>query len=127
MPRDNEFGPWNPGVESHVPQELRHLATIFRAENVFTSIAAATELRGLTGFSLCDLVVFRPQRLTLHEVLVLVTADFAVPDGTRIADLGLNFREIARLLLARYLEPAMDDITAAYARASRDANDIIES
>ena len=121
-----EFGPWNPGIESQVPQELRHLATIFRTENVFTSIAAAGELRGLTGFSLSELVVFRPQRLALHELLVRVTADFAVPDGTRIADLGLNFREIARLLLARYLEPAMDAITAAYARASRDANEVIE-
>src|SRR5580704_1902998 len=127
MPRDNEFGPWNPGIESQVPQELRHLATIFRAENVFTSIAAATELRGLTGFNLSVLVVFRPQRLALHELLVRVTADFAVPDGTRIADLGLNFREIARLLLSRYLEPAMDAIVQCYARALQDANSIIES
>jgi hypothetical protein len=127
MPRDNEFGPWNPGVESLVPKELRHLATIFRAENVFTSIAAAMELRGLTGFSLCELVVFRPQRLTLHELLVRVTADFAVPDGTRIADLGLNFREIARLVLSRYLEPAMDAIVQSHARALQDANSVIES
>jgi hypothetical protein len=121
-----EFGPWNPGIESQVPKELRHLATIFRAENVFTSVAAAGELRGLTGFNLSELVVFRPQRLALHELLVRITADFAVPDGTRIADLGLNFREIARLLLSRYLEPAMDAVTQAYRRASRDANDIIE-
>ena len=121
-----EFGPWNPGIESQVPQELRHLATIFRAENVFTSIAAAGELRGLTGFNPSELVVFRPQRLALHELLVRITADFAVPDGTRIADLGLNFREIARLLLSRYLEPAMDDITAAYRCASQDANEVIE-
>jgi hypothetical protein len=124
---DTEFGPWNPGIESQVPKPLRHLATIFRPENVFTSIAAAAELRGLTGFNLSELVVFRPQRLALHELLVRVTADFAVPDGTRIADLGLNFREIARLLLSRYLEPAMNDITAAYRRAAQDANDIIES
>jgi len=124
---DKDFGPWNPGIESQVPQELRHLATIFRAENVFTSIAAAGEMRGLTGFNLSELVVFRPQRLALHELLVRVTADFAVPDGTRIADLGLNFREIARLLLSRYLEPAMDAITAAYARAAHDANQVIES
>jgi hypothetical protein len=121
-----EFGPWNPGIESQVPKELRHLATIFRAENVFTSVAAANELRGLTGFNLSELVVFRPQRLALHELLVRITADFAVPDGTQIADLGLNFREIARLLLSRYLEPAMDTITAAYRGASRDVNDIIE-
>jgi hypothetical protein len=124
---NNEFGPWNPGIESQVPKELRHLATIFRAENVFTSIAAATELRGLTGFSLSELVVFRPQRLTLHELLVRITADFAVPDGTRIADLGLNFREIARLLLSRYLEPAMEAIVQTYERALQDANGFIES
>jgi hypothetical protein len=123
---DKEFGPWNPGIESQVPRELRHLATIFRAENVFTSIAAAAELRGLTGFNLSELVVFRPQRLALHELLVRVTADFAVPDGTRIADLGLNFREIARLLLSRYLEPATDVIAAAYRRASQDAQEVIE-
>jgi hypothetical protein len=121
-----EFGPWNPGIYSQVPKDLRHLATIFRPENVFTSVAAASELRGLTGFNLSELVVFRPQRLVLHELLVRVTADFAVPDGTRIADLGLNFREIARQLLSRHLEPAMDALIAAYRRASRDANDIIE-
>jgi hypothetical protein len=124
---DTEFGPWNPGIESQVPRQLCPLATIFRPENVFTSFAAAAELRGLTGFNLSELVVFRPQRLALHELLVRVTADFAVPDGTRIADLGLNFREIARLLLSRYLEPAMSDITAAYRGAAQDANDIIES
>ena len=126
LARPDEFGPWNPGLESQVPKELRHLATIFRADHVFTSVAAAGEMRGLTGFSLSELVVFRPQRLALHELLVRITADFAVPDGTRIADLGLNFREIARLLLSRYLEPAMDAITAAYRRAERDVNDVIE-
>jgi hypothetical protein len=122
----NEFGPWNPGIESQVPRQLRHLATIFRVDNVFTSVAAAGELRGLTGFNLSELVLFRPQRLALHELLVRITADFAVPDGTRIADLGLNFREIARLLLSRYLEPAMDAIAASYQRAARDANEVIE-
>jgi hypothetical protein len=124
---EEQFGPWNPGIESQVPKHLRHLATIFRPENVCTSLDAAAELRGLTGFSLSELVVFRPQRLALHELLVRVTADFAVPDGTRIADLGLNFREMARLLLSRYLEPAMSGITAAYRRASQQANDVIES
>ncbi len=124
--RPDEFGPWNPGIESQVPKELRQLATIFRAENVFTSVAAASELRGLTGFSLSELVVFRPQRLALHELLVRITADFAVPDGTQIADLGLNFREIARLLLSRYLEPSMSAITAVYRRAAQEVNDIIE-
>jgi hypothetical protein len=72
-------------------------------------------------------VVFRPQRLALHELLVRVTADFAVPDGTRIADLGLNFREIARRLLSRYLEPATGAIVQTYERAQQGANGIIEA
>jgi hypothetical protein len=61
-PLESEYGPWNPGIESQMPKELLHLATIFRSENVFTSIACAAELRSLTGFGLSDLVVFRPQR-----------------------------------------------------------------
>src|ERR1700723_399421 len=124
---DKEFGPWNPGIESQVPRGLRHLATIFRAENVFTGIAAAGELHGLTGFNPTELVVFRPQRLALHELLVRITADFAVPDGTRIADLGLNFREIARLLLSQYLAPQMDAIVGAYDRVRRDAKNTIDA
>jgi hypothetical protein len=126
-PLESEYGPWNPGIESQMPKELLHLATIFRSENVFTSVAGAAELRSLTGFELSELVVFRPQRLALHELLIRVTADFAVPDGTRIEDLGLNFREIARLLLSRYLEPHMDSIVGVYDRARRDAKRIIDA
>ncbi len=112
-----DHGPWNPGIQSQVPAPLRHLATIFRPENVHSGIAAATELRALTGLPLSELVAFKPARLALHELLVRVTADFAVPDGSRIEDLGLNFREIARRLLARYLEPQMQEITLTYQSA----------
>jgi len=126
LPPD-EFGPWNPGIQSQVPKELLHLATIFRAENVFTSMSSAAELRGLTGFGWSELVAFRPQRLALHELLVRVTADFAVPDGTRIEDLGLNFREIARLLLSQYLAPQMDAIVGAYDRVRQDAKRTIDA
>lgn len=127
MPLEGEYGPWNPGIQSQMPKELLTLATIFRSENVFTSIACAAELRSLTGFGLSELVVFRPQRLALHELLIRVTADFAVPDGTRIEDLGLNFREIARHVLAKYLEPQMDSIVGAYDRARRDVTRIIDA
>jgi hypothetical protein len=113
-------GPWNPGIQSTVPNDLRHLSTIFRPENVLTSLAAANELHGLTGFSLGELVVFRPQRLVLHELLVRVTADFEVPDGSHIGDLGINFREIARRLLARHIEPHMSDMLGVYDRTRRE-------
>jgi len=122
-----ECGPWNPGIQSQVPKELRHLATIFRPENTSTSIAAAEELRDLTGFNLSELAVFRPHRLVLHELLVRVTADFAVPDGSRIEDLGLNFREIARRLLARHLEPQMSAIISAYTHARRELKTTIDA
>jgi hypothetical protein len=110
-----------------MPKELRRLATIFRPENVFTSIGAAEELRGLSGFALNELVVFRPQRLALHELMVRITADFAVPDGTRIEDLGLNFRKIVRSLLAQHLEPGMPSIVAAHQQACRAARTVIET
>ncbi len=109
-----EFGPWNPGIRSQVPRDLLHRATYFRPENVFTSVADAEELRDLTGFALSDLVTFRPQRLALHELLVRVTADLSVPDGTKIEDLGINFRRITRSILDGYVEPGMQDIVAAY-------------
>jgi hypothetical protein len=119
MPQGNadeprEFGAWNPGIRSQVPRDLLHLATIFRAENVFTRVADAEELRDLTGIELADLVTFRPQRLALHELLVRVTADLSVPDGSAIGDLGINFRRITRALLAGYVEPQMTAIVATY-------------
>src|SRR5690348_2858376 len=110
----DEAGPWNPGISSQVPAELRTLSTLLRPGNVTTTISRALELEKLTGFPLGELVAFRPRRLALHEVLVRVMADFSVPDGSRIEDLGINFREIVRLLLARYIEPHMDSINTAF-------------
>ena len=120
-------GPWNPGIQSQVPKELRHLSTIFRPENVFTSVAAADEIRGLTGFSPSELVAFRPQRLVLHELLIRVTADFAVPDGLQIGDLGINFREIAGRIFDRHLVPEMAAITAAFEFTRRELRDAINA
>jgi len=108
------FGPWNPGIRAQVPRELLHLATIFREENVFTRVADAEEWRDLSGFELADLTAFRPQRLALHELLVRVTANFSVPDGSRIEDLGINFRRITTTLLEHCVTPAMPSIVAAF-------------
>src|SRR5450432_835200 len=121
------FGPWNPGLRSQVPRELLHLATIFQPENAFTSAADALELRDLTGMELSELATFRPQRLALHELLIRVTADFSVPDGSKIEDLGINFRQITRALLARYIEPQMQAIVAAYDALRRRLADLINA
>jgi len=128
MDRDqNPAGPWNPGVQSQIPRELLPLCTIFRPENVLTSIASAEELHALTGFDLSELVVFQPQRLALHELLIRVTADFAVPDGSHIGDLGINFRRIAGQILTHYLDPEKELLAHAFERARSEMADAIEA
>ena len=122
-----QFDAWNPGIQSQIPKELRHLTTLFRPEYIFNSLAAARELRDLTGLPLAELVAFRPQRLALHEVLIRVTADFAVPDGSRIGDLGLNFREMVRHVLAGHVEPQSAVIVATYERARKALEGCIEN
>jgi hypothetical protein len=124
---DAQFGPWNPGIQSQVPAHLRHYCTIFRPENVFTNVAYAGELRDLTGLEFRELVAFRPQRLALHEVLIRVTAELSVPDGSRIEDLGINFRQMTGVLLERCIEPRMSEIDAIYDAARRRLSEIIEN
>ncbi len=111
---ESVFGPWNPGIRSPLPRELRPLATVFHPDNVFTGLRYAEELRDLTGLPLTEIVAFRPERLVLHELLVRITADLSVPDGPRIEDLGINFREMTRVILHRYIEPRMASIVATY-------------
>ena len=124
---ENPPGAWNPGLKSQIPKEWRELETIFRPENNYSTLAAAEELRGLTGFGLSDLAIFRPERLALHELLIRVTADFAVPDGSRVGDLGINFRRIAQRILTTYLEPEMRAITAAFEDARREVAAAIDA
>ena len=116
---DAQFGPWNPGIQSQIPAHLRHYCTIFGPENVFTSLADADEMRDLTGLEFTELVTFQPRRLALHEVLIRVTADLSVPDGSRIEDLGINFRQMTGVLLNRCIEPRMSEIDAIYDAAKR--------
>jgi len=120
------YGPWNPGIDSQLPPALRPLCTIFRPENVRTTPGSASELQLLTGLAAAEIVAFRPERLLLHEVLIRVTADFSVPDGSRIEDLGINFRAMTALLLKRYLEPRMAEITEVFEQVRRKLSHHIE-
>src|SRR4051812_24548881 len=109
-----EFDHWHPGVLSRIPREIRHLATIHPPENVYTALTQAEELHDLTGLPVSELVAFRPQRLALHELLVRVTADFSIPDGAKLEDLGINFRRTVSTMLANYIAPEHEAIDAAY-------------
>lgn len=121
-----EFGPWNPGIVSQIPDAIRDRSTFLRPENVFTRPDAARELGDFTGLELCDVVAFRPQRLALHELLIRVTADLSVPDGTRIEDLGINFRQITRTILAGRIEPRMEAIVDVFNGVRRELSMLIE-
>jgi hypothetical protein len=127
MSADQSGSPWNPGIQSQVPRELRHLCSIFRPENVFTDLNAALELRGLTGWSLGELVAFRPQRLALHELLIRITANFEVPDGSRIGDLGVNFRAMADRILEVHVAPEMPAIVRLYEATRAQACQVIQA
>jgi len=112
--RTLEYGAWNPGIQSDVPWRLLPLSTIFRRENVLTELDHVHELSDVAGLSVDDLVVFRPERLVVHELLIRVMADFSVPDGPRQEDLGIEFRRMVHTILTRYVEPHRPEIVAAY-------------
>jgi hypothetical protein len=121
------FGPWNPGIESQLPRELLPLSTMFRTENVRTSLASAQELNDLTGLDIFELVALRPERLALHELLIRVTADLSVPSGSRVEDLGINFRRMVDTLLANHLAVRMPEIVAAYDGWRREMAAVIDA
>ena len=120
------YGAWNPGISSRIPDELRPLCTLFRADHVFTSYGAALEISDLFGLEPADVVALRPARLALHELLVRVTAEFSVPDGDRVEDLGINFRRMTRALLERYIEPQMPAICACHERVRESCTLMVE-
>ena len=75
---DQQFGPWNPGLKSQLPREYLPLSTMYRPENAFTGVDEAAELSDFCGLPAHKLVMFRPQRLIIHELLVRVTADLSL-------------------------------------------------
>jgi len=116
-PPDGE-GPWNPGLQSQIPERLLPLATVFREEHVLTSLRDAKDLADLTGLPAEDLVAFRPERLVVHELLARVTADFTVEDGERTEDLGINFRRMAQAILERHILPQMHALNTVWQQAA---------
>jgi hypothetical protein len=125
-PAAEAFGPWNPGIESQLPRDLLPLATLFRPENVRTDFATALELKDFTGLDIYDLVAIRPERLALHELLIRVTADLSVPSGSRVEDLGINFREMVNTLLANHVAARMPEVIATYAAVRERMASVVE-
>ena len=120
QPESDSFGPWNPGLGPEMPRQFLPLSTIFRPDNVFTTIERAHECRDFTGLELQELVVFRPERLVLHELLIRITADLSVPAGSRYEELGINFRRMADRIHDGWIAPRMADFVADYEASCAD-------
>jgi hypothetical protein len=108
------YGPWNPGIESSLPRAVLPLATVFRAENVETTLADAHEMSDVSGLPLTQVVRFRPDRLVVHEVLIRVMADLSVPMGLTYGDLGVNFRAIVSAILREGIADHIQEIAARH-------------
>lgn len=117
---------WNPGLESQLPREYLPLSTIFRADNVSTTVAKAYELSDFCGLPAEELIAFRVERLIVHELLIHVTTSIAVPDGRDYEDLGINFREIAATILNRYIAPHREELARVFEQLKQKASDVIE-
>ena len=97
-----EFDHWHPGIASRIPREIRHLATIYRPENVCDRRGPGGRARRSHRSRLqASSWRFGPSGSLLHELLIRVTADISVPDGSKIEDLGINFRRIVNTILTR--------------------------
>ena len=92
--QDQKYDAWNPGLESEIPSDLLALVTLFRPENSHISHSEAKELAQVCGLDEADLVLFRTERLVVHELLIEVTADLSIPDGPNYEDLGINLRSM---------------------------------
>jgi hypothetical protein len=118
-------GPWNPGIQSALPAEFLHLATVFSSENVSSSIGELQEIGGCCGLALEKVSSFTPRRLALHEVLIRVMADLSVPDGDRYEDLGINFRHITATIMRQYVAPELAAITSLFEQVKGEAADFL--
>jgi hypothetical protein len=121
-----KYWAWNPGLESQLPREYLPLSTIFRAENVSTTVAKVYELSDFCGLPAEELVAFRVERLIIHELLIHVTTGIGVPDGRDYEDLGINFREIASTILDQFIAPHREDLARVFEQLKQKASDIIE-
>jgi len=110
---------WEPGVSSRIPHAFQGLETIARSDCVYPEAELIDDFGRLTGLPREELVCFRPSRLALHELIVRVTADIAVPEGPSEEIFGQNFRRIAGHILAHDLAPHLPRFDELHATLRR--------
>ena len=116
---------WNPGIETKIPHRLRELETIYHPENVSSGIDEVSQLVLETGLSPEELVVFKPDRLALHELIVRVNADIVIREGDRVEALGINFRKVVHKIMDDYLAPHLDEIEHSFKKLYLQVHDMV--
>ena len=122
-----QLGPWNPGLESALPDAFLPLSTIFDPANVSSSLQEVRGLSDLCGLPIERLATFKPKRLALHEVLIRVMAYLTVPDGSKYEDLGVNFRAMTATIFDNHIAPIMPQINLAFDQMMRQAAVFIDN
>ncbi|MEP2029239.1 MAG: hypothetical protein ABJI96_11105 [Paracoccaceae bacterium] len=121
-----EYGPWNPGLSSTIPNRLMPRVTLFDPANSFVSWKEAKELSDAIGLKPQELAVTRPERLALHSVLIRVTSQLYVPDGPNYADLGISLRDMAAEIYDGSVKLEMATIVAAYEEIRRETKVVVD-
>jgi len=122
----NQYSAWNPGIETEIPDQYRLLETIYDSKNVSSSIDEINALAQETGLSPEELVVFRPNRLALHELIVRVTADIVVLESEHEEDLGIRFRSIANKIMDAYLVPHLPEFDLTFQALYQNARSMVD-
>ena len=112
--KNAQYSAWNPGIETQIPSRLRELETIYHPDNVSSGIDEISQLALETGLSPEELVVFKPDRLALHELIVRITADIVILEGKHEEDLGLNFRRVVHRIMDGYLTAHLEEIEKTF-------------
>ncbi|MCZ6798705.1 MAG: hypothetical protein O7D36_12250 [Gammaproteobacteria bacterium] len=122
----NQYSAWSPGIETEIPDQYRLLETIYDSKNVSSSIDEINALAQETGLSPEELVVFRPDRLALHELIVRVTADIVVLEGEHEEDLGIRFRSIANKIMDACLVPHLPEFDLTFQALYQKARSMVD-
>ena len=122
---NEEFGPWNPGIQSQLPRHLKQYVTLFSPKNIFESLEEVEEISAFTGLRNEEVATFRPERLVTHELLIRIAANYSVSDGNQYQDLGINFRKIAQTILDKYLRTELKAAQNLYARTRQEVMQLV--
>ncbi|RLA11692.1 MAG: hypothetical protein DRQ59_09275 [Gammaproteobacteria bacterium] len=122
----DQYSAWSPGIESEIPAKYRLLETIYDSKNVSSNIDEISQLAKETGLSPEELVVFRPGRLALHELIVRVTADIVVLEGEHEEDLGIRFRRITHQIMDTYLVPHLPEFDLSFQNLYQQAQSMVD-